>query len=97
MSLLPQDGAHKGIALQNARRLFACDLAVYVGDDNTDEDAFGSAAADRLLSIRVGPAPGSRATYRLRRQVEIDDLLRAFLELREPCRLPSAGQAAEHR
>jgi hypothetical protein len=51
------------------RRLLACDTAIYVGDDDTDEDAFGSAGSHRLLAIRVG-----------RRAV--DELLRLLLEFR---------------
>jgi trehalose 6-phosphate phosphatase len=82
VNLLPYGGPHKGSALQQVRRAFACDTAIYVGDDETDEDAFTSASPDRLLSIRVGMRGASVARYRLRTQREIDALLRTLLELR---------------
>jgi trehalose 6-phosphate phosphatase len=82
VNLLPYGGPHKGVALQQARRAFACDTAIYVGDDDTDEDAFASAGADRLLAIRVGATRPSAAKYRLRTQRDIDALLRRLLELR---------------
>jgi trehalose 6-phosphate phosphatase len=82
ISLVPKGAPTKGAALERARRLLACDTAVYVGDDQTDEDAFSSAAPDRLLAIRVGAREGSRAQYRLRSQAEIDDLLGALVALR---------------
>jgi len=83
LNLLPSDGPNKGVALQQARRVFACDTALYVGDDDTDEDAFRSAGPDRLLSIRVGARRPSAAQYRLRTQAEIDELLEGLLALRK--------------
>jgi trehalose 6-phosphate phosphatase len=84
MNLIPRDGPDKGIALQHARRLFACDRAIYVGDDTTDEDAFRSDSPDRLLSIRIEPSSDSHARYHLRTQSEIDAFLRKLLRLRAP-------------
>lgn len=82
VNLLPGGGPDKGVALQQARRQFACDHAIYVGDDETDEDAFASAGPDRLLSIRVGWRRASCAGYCLTRQAEIDTLLRILVSLR---------------
>jgi trehalose 6-phosphate phosphatase len=82
ITLVPQGGPDKGTALQQARRLFACDTAMYVGDDDTDEDAFVSDGPGRLLSIRVGRAPGTRARYALTGQSQIDTLLEMLLALR---------------
>lgn len=93
VNLLPYDGPHKGIALQQARRAFACDTAIYIGDDDTDEDAFGSAEADRLLSIRVGLRKPSAARYRLRTQREVDALLKTLIDLRAPARSSRAAPA----
>lgn len=81
VSLVPRGAPHKGSALERARRLLVCDTAIYVGDDDTDEDVFGT-RSDRLLGIRIGRAPGSRAAFCLTRQEEIDDLLRALLAFR---------------
>jgi trehalose 6-phosphate phosphatase len=82
LTLLPRGGPDKGVALQQARRLFHCDKALYIGDDDTDEDAFGSASPERLLAIRVGHARTSAARFRLKRQADIDRLLRTLLALR---------------
>jgi trehalose 6-phosphate phosphatase len=82
MTILPRGGPDKGVALQQARRLFHCDKALYIGDDDTDEDAFASAQPDRLLAIRVGTKRRSAARYRLPRQADIDELLRRLLALR---------------
>lgn len=83
VTLLPKEGPDKGVALQRAQRLIRCDTAIYVGDDDTDEDAFASGLPDDLLSIRVGPSRTSKARYHLRRQADIDRLLRALLALRQ--------------
>ncbi len=82
LTLLPRGGPDKGVALQQARRLFHCDKALYIGDDDTDEDAFASAPPDRLLAIRVGTKRTSAARYRLKRQADMDRLLRTLLALR---------------
>ena len=82
LNLLPRGGANKGVAVQQARRQFACDTAIYVGDDDTDEDAFASAPPDRLLSIRVGSRGETRAQYRLLTQRDVDTFLRELTHLR---------------
>jgi trehalose 6-phosphate phosphatase len=84
LNLVPRGAPHKGEALERARRLLACDKAIYVGDDETDEDAFAAARSDRLLSVRIGNARRSRATYRLKDQRQIDRFLRTLLTLRPP-------------
>jgi trehalose 6-phosphate phosphatase len=84
ITLMPHGGPDKGVALQQARRQFACDTAIYVGDDDTDEDAFGSDSPARLLSIRIGSARDSRARFVLRRQSEIDTFLKILKDLRPP-------------
>src|SRR5690606_29752971 len=86
VSVLPAEGADKGVALQQARRQFACDTAIYVGDDETDETAFGSDTAGRLLAVRIGAARESHARYHLESQAEIDDLLTALIDLRSRSR-----------
>jgi len=82
LNLIPTAGVDKGIALQRVRRALGCDTAIYVGDDETDEDAFASAPADQLLSIRVGSSRTSRARYALQRQRDMDHLLRRLRTLR---------------
>jgi trehalose 6-phosphate phosphatase len=82
VSLLPRGGADKGVALQQACRWFACDSAIYIGDDATDEDAFASASPEKLLAIRVGGSDGSMARYQLDRQEDVDELLRILVDFR---------------
>jgi trehalose 6-phosphate phosphatase len=95
LTLLPRGGPDKGVALQQARRLFHCDKALYIGDDDTDEDAFASAPPDRLLAIRVGTKRISAARYRLPRQAQIDRLLRTLLALRSAGSARSRGRGDE--
>jgi trehalose 6-phosphate phosphatase len=81
VDLLPRDAPHKGIALERARVRRGCETALYVGDDETDEDVFGLAEPGRLLSIRVGRRAASLAPYYLRNQAEIDRLLEILLDV----------------
>jgi trehalose 6-phosphate phosphatase len=83
VNLLPDHGANKGIALRRALDTSGCDRALYVGDDETDEDAFAALEPDRLLAIRIGPSDKSRARYHLEAQESIDLLLRALIEARD--------------
>jgi trehalose 6-phosphate phosphatase len=84
VNILPDGAHHKGIALEKERSRLQCDTALYVGDDETDEDVFALDQPGRLLSIRVTPKRASRATYCLRNQRAVDDLLALLVELRRP-------------
>ena len=66
---------HKGEALQRLLRLEAADAALYVGDDDTDEDAFRMTLPVPAFMVRVGRSRRSGAGYYLRNQREIDRLL----------------------
>jgi len=82
LSLTPRSAPHKGAALERARKLLACDKVIYVGDDETDEDAFSTAHPERLLGIRIGRRADSKAEYSLGAQREIDAFLRALISFR---------------
>ncbi|MBI2895740.1 MAG: trehalose-phosphatase [Deltaproteobacteria bacterium] len=82
VNVQPPGAPHKGIALESLRSRFGCDTAIYVGDDETDEDVFGLDDPGRLLGIRVGARRASAARYYLRNQREVDTLLRVLLSLR---------------
>ena len=90
INLVPVGAPHKGAALERVRRQLACDTAIYVGDDETDEDVFANASTDQVLGIRVGRASDSRAAYWLKNQAEVDRLLQRLLTLR-PLRRPARG------
>jgi trehalose 6-phosphate phosphatase len=64
------------------------DIALYVGDDLTDEHAFQVAARRPLVAARIGSSTRSGAGYVLRSQSDIDDLLALLVELR--CGAPLA-------
>jgi trehalose 6-phosphate phosphatase len=83
VNLLPEGAPHKGIALERERDRLKLDTAIYVGDDETDEDVFGLDRPGRLLSVRVGPKRASQATYFVKSQAAIDDLLALFVSLRK--------------
>jgi trehalose 6-phosphate phosphatase len=82
VNLLPKHGANKGVALCRALEITGCDTAIYVGDDETDEDAFGALKPEKLLSIRIGRSDASRARYHLDAQESIDLFLHALIEAR---------------
>ena len=82
VNLLPFGGADKGVAVRDALRLFACQTAIYVGDDTTDEDAFAACGPHKVLGIRVGAAGSSAARYHLESQSDIDLLLEALIDMR---------------
>jgi trehalose 6-phosphate phosphatase len=82
VNFLVPGAPHKGLALERERSHFACDTAIYVGDDETDEDVFQIDRPGQLLSIRVGRKRTSAAPYYIRNQAEIDRLLGTLVALR---------------
>jgi trehalose 6-phosphate phosphatase len=96
INIVPRGAPHKGIALERVRSLLVCDTVIYVGDDDTDEDAFRAAHPRRLLAVRVGVKRGSRARHWLRSQADMDKFLRTLLSLRplRSARRPAGGASA---
>jgi trehalose 6-phosphate phosphatase len=82
VSILPIGAPHKGIALERERDRLGRDTAIYIGDDETDEDVFGLNRPGRLLTVRVGRKRTSQASYYLSGQAAVDDLLAVLLSLR---------------
>jgi trehalose 6-phosphate phosphatase len=82
VNILPDGVPHKGMAVERERERLGCDTALYLGDDETDEDVFSLDQPGRLLGIRVGAARTSQAAYFVRSQAAVDDLLALLLELR---------------
>ena len=81
INLLPRGRGDKGVALAQARDIFACHHAIYVGDEDTDEAAFAT-GGDRTLAIRVEPSARSHAKYHIGSQHDVDAFLRTLLEFR---------------
>lgn len=92
VNVLPSGAPHKGIALEAALARTGCDTAIYVGDDDTDEDVFALDQPGRLLTIRVGAKRATQARYCIARQAQVDDLLQALIALRR--RLGARSEAA---
>jgi len=82
INILPAGAPHKGIALERERDRLRCDTAIYVGDDETDEDVFALDQPGRLLSIRVGAKRRSSALYYIQGQQSIDKLIQVLIDLR---------------
>jgi trehalose 6-phosphate phosphatase len=79
-NLLPASAPNKGTAFEQLRALHGRGLALFVGDDLTDEDVFRRCrCTSGALGIRVGRSATSAARYYLRDQSEIDALLEALL------------------
>ena len=87
INLVPHDAPHKGLALASERRRLACDTALYVGDDDTDEDVFARDEPGRLLGVRIGVSRRTEAPYALRQQTDIDVLLARLASLRRTQRV----------
>ena len=94
VNLLPKGAPDKGTALERERERLCCDTAIYVGDDETDEDVFALDQPTRLLSIRVGEKRTSAAKYCLSDQRAIDSLLRVLLTLRNDPRFDGHARAS---
>jgi trehalose 6-phosphate phosphatase len=82
VNLLPDGAANKGVALERWRTQLKCERALYLGDDQTDEDVFALDQPEHLLSVRVGHSLRSRASYFIRNQVETDRLLHKLIAIR---------------
>lgn len=82
VNVLPDGAPHKGLALERLRTRLGCDTAIFVGDDQTDEDVFGLDEPGRLLTIRVGRSQNSSADYFIRNQGETDRLLNVLASYR---------------
>lgn len=83
VNIVPRGAPHKGIALERERARLQCDTAIYVGDDETDEDVFALEQPGQLLSIRVGSRRSSAAAYFIESQPAIDRLLELLVEFRQ--------------
>jgi trehalose 6-phosphate phosphatase len=82
INVVPEAAPSKGDALVALRDRTEADVAMYVGDDVTDEDVFRLDQPGRLFTIRVGRSRTSAARYYLRQQREIDALLEHLVALR---------------
>jgi trehalose 6-phosphate phosphatase len=80
VDLLPKGAPNKATALQSELRRLGCRAALYLGDDQTDEDVFALSRRLPLLAVRVGRESRSRAPYYLPGQGDVDALLAVLLD-----------------
>lgn len=74
VNLVPVGAPHKGFALLQLMLHTGVKSAVYVGDDDTDEDVFLLPNA-HLLSVRVGKKVNTAARFFIKSQGEIGSVL----------------------
>ena len=74
LNIVPDGAPHKGEALLQIMQQAGFSKALFVGDDETDEDVF-RLKNDRIFGIRIGNEPSSTAAYCLSDQKEIVNLL----------------------
>lgn len=78
-NVVPQNGADKGVALEELMRVSGARHTLYAGDDVTDEDVFRLKRED-VLSVRVEHADDSAADFYLEDWPQMAMLLDALLE-----------------
>jgi trehalose 6-phosphate phosphatase len=84
MNLIPPGAPHKGVALLELMKWLDLKCAFYVGDDDTDEDVF-SLPDDSIITTRVGQKRTSQAQYFIKRQNEVNQLLKYILKQAQKC------------
>lgn len=82
VNLVVDKSPNKGDALAAERGRLGCTWVLYVGDDETDEDAFS--LDGNVVSVRIGRKQRTHARYYLRTQADIDKLLELLVKSRKP-------------
>jgi trehalose 6-phosphate phosphatase len=80
LNVIPATFPNKGDAVVALLRRMRLDVALYAGDDVTDEDAF-AVGPPRVVGVRVGRGV-TRAPWRISRQERVDELLERLAALR---------------
>ena len=83
VNVLPAGAPDKGTALLALCKRLRCQSAIYVGNDDNDEDVFALAGQVRLLGFRVGRSRRSQATTFVPNQAAVDRLLVKLAEARQ--------------
>jgi trehalose 6-phosphate phosphatase len=78
VNIIPPGTPHKGSAMLKLMRRLGSATALYVGDDDTDEDVF-ALPDERIVSVRIGRKSLSAARFYLREQSEMASLLTYLL------------------
>ena len=83
INLLPVGAPHKGVAVLELMKRHGMKNALYIGDDDTDEDVF-SLPDNRIMTVRVGEKRASHARYFIRQQSETNRLLKLLVQYHRP-------------
>jgi trehalose 6-phosphate phosphatase len=83
VNLVPEGAGDKGTALRRLVEVASAERVLFVGDDVTDEAAFGAALDVPAVTVRVGRDRATRASYWLTRRTDVDTLLERLCALRE--------------
>jgi len=86
VNLVPRGSGDKGTALRRLVELAGAERVLFVGDDVTDEAAFGAPLDVPAVMVRVGRDPSSKAGAWLRRRSDVEVLLERLCALRAPGR-----------
>jgi trehalose 6-phosphate phosphatase len=81
VNTIPPGSLHKGSAMLELMHQLQTTAALYVGDDDTDEDVF-SLPDERIVTVRIGRKATSAAQFYLERQSQIGLLLQYLSEAR---------------
>ncbi len=84
LNVTPVSFPTKGDAVRRLLARRRLDVALFLGDDRTDEDVF-RIGEPSVVGVRVGPGR-SEARWRLRSQEDVDEVLERLRELRAPRR-----------
>ncbi len=84
LNVLPASFPTKGDAVLRLLDRLALDVALFLGDDLTDEDVF-RVGEPRVVGVRVGPGR-TAAPWRIASQQGVDDLIERLVALRPPRR-----------
>ncbi|MGE3758212.1 MAG: trehalose-phosphatase, partial [Pseudobdellovibrionaceae bacterium] len=82
VNVVPTGAPHKGVALLELMLKAEAKSALYIGDDDTDEDVF-ALSDPGLFTIRVGKKSLSQAKFYIERQAEVNVLLERLLKFLE--------------
>jgi len=78
-NIIPQNAPDKGKAILELLAESGCSRALYIGDDETDEDVF-ALRDERIFSVHVGPGGKTNAGYYLKKQEEVYRLIQTVIK-----------------
>lgn len=91
-NVVPSGAGDKGTALRRLAVVAGARRLLFVGDDVTDEAAFGTELPIPAVTVRVGSGRDTRARFHVLRRSDVDHLLDSLADLRG-----QHGASAERR